>query len=346
MWNQILKSEYEVFRRLGDEESKYIWTNRILHSFTKEAQYMRNIAMTNSEVTGQVDRIRHLAENGKNRIWVYGAGIRGKNIVGLYDNITWAGFIDKNLYGKNLRGLDVCRIEDVHFDSNTYVVVPIRSYSGVEKDLTNFGCMPENIIKVSEDWETLEAKQYIDLPYISGDYSTIVDCGAYHGNKISKYIKTWPQIKNIIAIEPDKDNCQVIEEKTRNMNNVTVINKGVWDDNTQLRFSAGNNMTSNINEEGETIVDVISMDSLGIEDNCYITMDVEGAELKALMGAKALIASGRCALAVCIYHKDEDIFELPNYILSINPDVKFYLRHYSFTQYETVLYVLPTGTND
>ena len=69
-------------------------------------------------------------------------------------------------------------------------------------------------------------------------------------------------------------------------------------------------------------------------------MDIEGAEKKALMGAKTLIRKFKPKLAISVYHKRDDIWEIPKLILSINPEYRFFLRVYSFTGKDTVLYAI------
>lgn len=61
----------------------------------------------------------------------------------------------------------------------------------------------------------------------------------------------------------------------------------------------------------------------------------------ALYGAQKVIVENRPKLAISIYHKPEDIWEIPSIVLQYNPDYKLYIRHYSLTDFETVLYALP-----
>jgi len=70
----------------------------------------------------------------------------------------------------------------------------------------------------------------------------------------------------------------------------------------------------------------------------YIKMDIEGAEYKALLGAKRIIREHKPRLAICLYHKEEDYFNIPLLIKQFVPEYKFYLRHHSKNLYETVLY--------
>jgi len=74
----------------------------------------------------------------------------------------------------------------------------------------------------------------------------------------------------------------------------------------------------------------------------FIKMDIEGAELNALKGAERIIREQKPKLAICIYHKPEDVWEIPSLLLNFVSDYKFYIRHntYSFL-YDTTLYALP-----
>lgn len=82
-------------------------------------------------------------------------------------------------------------------------------------------------------------------------------------------------------------------------------------------------------------------------------MDIEGAELNALKGAKETILRDKPKLAICLYHSDNDMLDIPEYIHSLVPEYKLYIRQHSeseqdnddirfgFFIIETVLYALP-----
>lgn len=90
--------------------------------------------------------------------------------------------------------------------------------------------------------------------------------------------------------------------------------------------------------------DIIQIESVTVDEIVQenvvtlIKMDVEGSELESLKGCKKTIERCKPRLAISIYHKPEDIFTIPNYILKLNDSYKFRLRHYSSSPCETVLY--------
>lgn len=62
----------------------------------------------------------------------------------------------------------------------------------------------------------------------------------------------------------------------------------------------------------------------GREKVTFIKMDVEGAEIELLKGAKNTILKDKPKLAICIYHKAQDMIDLPVYIKSLVPEYRLY----------------------
>lgn len=70
-------------------------------------------------------------------------------------------------------------------------------------------------------------------------------------------------------------------------------------------------------------------------------MDIEGAELSALKGAERTIREHKPKLAICVYHRREDLITLPRFILSLNPSYKLFLRNRNPLGEDTILLCVP-----
>lgn len=70
----------------------------------------------------------------------------------------------------------------------------------------------------------------------------------------------------------------------------------------------------------------------------FIKMDIEGAELEALKGAEETIRCYRPKLAISVYHKLRDFWEIPQWIEGLGLGYQFYLRHFTIHSEETVLF--------
>lgn len=129
------------------------------------------------------------------------------------------------------------------------------------------------------------------------------------------------------------------------MKNVTrLIPKGLWSEDTKLYFNEVDNYGSSSfithkGEGNELIIETTNIDTAA-EGRAvsFIKMDIEGAELEALKGARNTIKNYKPTLELSIYHKPEDIIELPTYIKSLVPEYRLYLRNYHLDHTETVLY--------
>jgi FkbM family methyltransferase len=70
----------------------------------------------------------------------------------------------------------------------------------------------------------------------------------------------------------------------------------------------------------------------------FIKMDIEGAERLALAGAAETLRRDRPALAISIYHRPDDLWQIPLFLDSLRIGYTFYLDHYTIHHEETVLY--------
>ena len=67
-------------------------------------------------------------------------------------------------------------------------------------------------------------------------------------------------------------------------------------------------------------------------------MDIEGAEYQALVAARRTIERFRPTLALCVYHKLMDFYELPQFVDRLDLGYKFYLQHSTVHGDETVVF--------
>lgn len=158
---------------------------------------------------------------------------------------------------------------------------------------------------------------------------TICDCGAFTGDTIDDWIKNYEkQIKQIYAFEPDPATFTILEKNTVNKP-VKCFPFGLGNENTTLTFAAGNGTASHVSEKGSTIIKICRMDDLDIPviGKLCIKMDIEGSELSLLEGAKETIKKYKPNLAICVYHKLNDIWRLPQYIKSLVPEYNCVLRN-------------------
>ena len=120
-----------------------------------------------------------------------------------------------------------------------------------------------------------------------------------------------------------------------------VVDKGLWNKKDILHFTTNvaNGSSSKIADVGSETIETASLDEiLNDKPVTYIKFDIEGAEYNALLGAEKTIKKWRPRLAICIYHKPEDILELPALLLDMQPNYNFALRTYASHGNETVLY--------
>ena len=70
----------------------------------------------------------------------------------------------------------------------------------------------------------------------------------------------------------------------------------------------------------------------------FIKMDIEGAELNSVKGARETLIAFKPKLAISVYHNLADFYNIAEYLDSLALGYKFYLAHYTIHAGETILY--------
>ena len=177
-----------------------------------------------------------------------------------------------------------------------------------------------------------------------------VDAGAYNGDTVREIISFRDNIKKIYAFEPDKRNFKKLMrfvDEGGVAQEIAAINAAVWSEDTDSGFFGSGNRNSSVSstvsyESRSETVGLVKIDSVVSERVDYIKYDVEGAEKEALMGSCNTIDNYHPALLVSAYHRSEDIFALPLYLVGAHGGYKYYLRRTEcFPAWEIALIAIP-----
>jgi FkbM family methyltransferase len=182
----------------------------------------------------------------------------------------------------------------------------------------------------------------------SGD-EVFVDAGAYDGLTSFEFAtQVGYKYKKIYAFEPDDLMYPIVKEvfKIKKLENTEVFQAGLYNKTTKIGFTEDPYTgSSSISEtDSSTSIYAIALDELLYDKDVKITfvkMDIEGAEAEAIDGACKIIQRDKPKLAISIYHKEDDLWELPYKILTEYSGYKLFIRHYTDITTETVCYAIP-----
>jgi len=186
-----------------------------------------------------------------------------------------------------------------------------------------------------QDSQYFEA--FLDLKL---DDEVFVDVGGFDGATSLTFIKKCPGYKAVHFFEPDKNNMLCAMKKLGAYKMIHYHSIGLSDKNEVVCFT-GDGASSKIDSNGFTQIVTDKLDNIIKRPVSYIKMDIEGAERKALSGAKNIITQYHPKLAICVYHNGNDYWAIPKQVLSYRDDYDIYLRHYTEGVDETVMFFVP-----
>ena len=160
----------------------------------------------------------------------------------------------------------------------------------------------------------------------------VLDCGASDGDFTREALRAGAA--KVIAIEISPSSAECIRRNTAAeiaAGRVVVYPKGVWDREDQLTLNvddtnfAANSVVLRPDESHPSIqVPLTTIDRIVAELNLprvdFIKMDVEGAEVKAIAGARETLLRFKPRLSIATEHKPDDEFTIPAAVRKVRTD--------------------------
>ena len=334
-----------IYTHLEDDESKYLFDLRLQYALDgNSSNFVKGIYQMNKNWNiSERDDISPYLNRGM-KIIIFGAGIYGIFTKKVLEQNGYSVFAfcdsDEKKVGIRIDAIEVLSVEEAHSIPDRFIV--LASYEHWDEMFRVLGDYPDfdrNRIFIPRAGAMVATcgEQYFDCTEVSiTEKDIFIDAGVYDGGT-TEYVLNNYDVDGVVGFEP---NQKMFEKSQKKLNSakVRVYPYAAWNDHEELYFSS---MGSGSCIDNGGVIKVIgeSIDNV-LDGNraSVIKMDIEGAEYKALIGAEKTIRRFHPKLMISIYHKPEDIYEIPNLILSFCSDYIFYIRHYTSYLWETVLY--------
>jgi FkbM family methyltransferase len=230
-----------------------------------------------------------------------------------------------------------------------------KAFQLLEDDLSRKTYISQLRWRIFEDYDSLPKRTAQSQYFPKGIFSNIgneifIDCGAFDGDTIKEIlIHRGDAFSHIYSFEPDEINFTQLQHylstiPTKIADKITPFAKAVGAQTTMLNFFSTGSASSSIHINGNVEIEMVSIDDfLGNISPTFIKMDIEGGEVDALIGAKEVIQKEEPVLAICAYHHQSDLWDIPLMIHSISDQYHFFLRAHEDEGWELVYYAVPTN---
>jgi FkbM family methyltransferase len=240
-----------------------------------------------------------------------------------------------------LREPATVRVKDPYFPTlNRYAVRVEGNELSVETDET---CMLNTFVIDQYAYERGPLPVRAEL----GDM--VLDGGGGYGETALYFASRVGQDGEVVCLEMDPRNRRAIERNLRRnpelASRIRLLEAALWErSGATLPYAAGGKMSRftprAVSDGGH--VETTTLDELreraGVARLDFLKLDIEGSELPALKGATRTLHDLRPKLAIAVYHRPQDLVEIPLYLHGLGLGYRFFLDHPSAEMDETVLF--------
>lgn len=350
----LLSKVFDIREHMEDELSIELFDLRLKYFYDRDEEAFCDAITNMPEFKWRIPRLERMINNNpaSRNLIIFGAGRYGRRTYRLLENLVTGGrqiiFCDNNpAVLEKLESEDYAVIspnEMIRNHLEDIVIIAGKNSRYSLYDQLEFTGFPDERI-LNPRFGMIQAfcgNQYFDYLRSDCQNEVFIDAGCYDGSTSVAFSEWANGYEKIYAWEANPNFIKQCETMfvQKKLSNVELVPFAVWNKKDMIKFiSSPYDAGAAVSNWGDIDVQADSIDNvLRGERVTFIKMDIEGAEFNALKGAYETIKKYKPKLAISIYHKPEDIVELPNLILSICPDYRFAIRHYTSDIVETVLY--------
>ncbi len=261
--------------------------------------------------------------------------------------------VSLNLIEKKQKGFDEYDLNKLNHKFTASEIVNIITLYNLLEDKKSKEVFAAILkFKLTEDYfYPILVKDDTSLQYFDKEVLTLcedevfIDCGAYTGDTIASFLKvTNEKFKHIYSYEPEKNTFEELKryvDTLEQKDKITIINAGVYYKNKTFYLHGEGVGVSCTNEVTNRKTEVVSIDETINHIPTFIKMDIQTFEIQALLGGINNIIKYKPKLAISIYHKFDDLWNIPLLLKQWLPEYRLIMRHYECTQEETIIYAIP-----
>ena len=193
-----MKNLQDIYHRLSDEVSRYIYEKRLLYSITGDDVYLKHMIHWLMDRYGENDVMNRLlswiSQKDNRKIVVFGAGFAGSQIAGILSfheiKVYCICDNDKNKHGKNIQGYRIHAPSELTAIKDACVVIGVNKHQGeVRQQLMDMGISDDDIFDPGKEWWLGVGVQYFEDYFCpSGKNEAFVDGGALDGEDSIRFV--------------------------------------------------------------------------------------------------------------------------------------------------------------
>jgi methyltransferase, FkbM family len=178
---------------------------------------------------------------------------------------------------------------------------------------------------------------YAHAPTDAAPGDIVIDGGVFRfEDELRQFSLSVGSEGKIYSFEPDRKNFLTIQEAMRNHlpANITLCNLGLFSEKSRLGIVEAQSASAlagtsiaGVPVTGTALCDVTDLDSFVAENAVprvdLLKLDIEGAEIEALVGAEKTIRTHKPKLKISAYHTVDHVWEIPVLLRSFVPEYVF-----------------------